>query len=162
MGGPGSEDPGRITCQCATLKMLLMNADKVKNYEVVGPAWLDNERFNIVAKVPAGSTRDQLPAMYRSLVAERFKAVVHREKRLVNGYALSVARNGSKLKLAVLETPGYTEPQADRLPLGDDGLLSSARPLSAPARRSSFAAAGQSCKVRESPRLSSWIGFQTS
>ena len=58
-GGPGTPDPGQITWTYATLKRLIMTAYDVKNYQVSGPAWLDIERYDIVAKVPAGATKSR-------------------------------------------------------------------------------------------------------
>ncbi|HTS28166.1 MAG TPA: TIGR03435 family protein [Bryobacteraceae bacterium] len=38
-----------------------------------GPSWLDTERFRIVARVPAGATKEQAPVMLQRLLAERSK-----------------------------------------------------------------------------------------
>src|SRR5215472_7951145 len=59
MGGPGTPDPGRITYTNVTLSMLLTNAYDVKHYQVTGPAWLDSEGYDITAKIPDGTTREQ-------------------------------------------------------------------------------------------------------
>src|SRR5712691_10581033 len=59
-GGPGTPDPGQITWSYPTLKTLLMTAYDVKAYQLSGPAWLDTERYDIVAKVPAGATKEQV------------------------------------------------------------------------------------------------------
>ena len=56
-GGPGTPDPGQITWSYALMKSLIVTAYDVKAYQVSGPAWLDTERYDIVAKVPAGATR---------------------------------------------------------------------------------------------------------
>src|SRR5580692_877613 len=80
-GGPGTPDPGLITWSYATLKGLLMAAYDVKNYAVSGPAWLNTERYDIVAKVPAGAAREQVNRMWQRLLAERFGVVLHHESR---------------------------------------------------------------------------------
>src|SRR4051812_33221743 len=54
-GGPGTEDPGRIDYSGVSLKMLLVRAYGVRPYQISGPGWLDNERYDIVAKVPPGT-----------------------------------------------------------------------------------------------------------
>ena len=54
-GGPGSSDPGQITSTNLRLKDLIVAAFGVKFYQVIGPSWLDTERYDIVAKVPSGS-----------------------------------------------------------------------------------------------------------
>src|SRR3984885_4638386 len=63
-GGPGSADPGQISAN-VTLKMLVTNAYDVKSYQITGPPWLDSERYDIIAKVPAGATKDQVELMWQ-------------------------------------------------------------------------------------------------
>jgi len=121
-GGPGSNDPGLIRCQYATLRLLLARAYKLKEEEVFGPAVLETERFNVTAKLPEGARRDQVPEMYRNLLIEKFKVTVHHETKPLPGYALTVAKGGIKIK-----PPGPPQedppPTADgRLPIGEDGF----------------------------------------
>ena len=80
------------------LKVVLMEAFNVKTDQIIGPSWLDADCFAINAKIPAGATKDQLPAMLQALLAERFKLTVHKESRPSPGYALVVDKNGPKLK----------------------------------------------------------------
>ena len=97
-GGPGSADPGRITRTGATLHDLLMTAYDVKRYQVTGPAWMDSERYDIVAKVPAGATKEQVKVMWQNLLADRFGVVFHREQKEFSVDELVVAKGGPKLK----------------------------------------------------------------
>ena len=46
-----------------------------------------------------GATREQIPAMLKNLLAERFKLVSHRETRVLSGYS-TVARGGIKAATA--------------------------------------------------------------
>jgi len=65
-----------------------------------GPAWVESERYEIIAKAP-GDVRpnlDEQMAMLRALLAERFKLTYHREQKQMSIYALVVAKGGSKLK----------------------------------------------------------------
>ena len=78
-GGPGTPDPGRYTTSNMTLKGLLVSAYDVKAYQITGPAWIETERYDIVAKVPAGATKEQFRVMLQNLLAERFKIELHRE-----------------------------------------------------------------------------------
>ena len=73
-------------------------AYRVNDYQVLGPDWLPAENFDIAAKLPDGATRGQLPEMIQSLLAERFKLVLHRDTKEFPVYALTVAKNGPKLK----------------------------------------------------------------
>jgi uncharacterized protein (TIGR03435 family) len=93
-----SMDPGRIALNGDPLKVILMEAFKVKMDQIVGPSWLDADCFSIVAKMPEGATRDQLPAMLQALLVERFKLAIHKETHLRAGYALIVDKNGPKFK----------------------------------------------------------------
>jgi uncharacterized protein (TIGR03435 family) len=91
-------DAGRVTLTYMTLKSVLPLAYNVKTYQIAGPAWLDTERFDIVAKVPDGVPKEQIPAMLQALLAERFHMTVHRETREQPVYAIVVGKTGPKLK----------------------------------------------------------------
>ncbi len=62
-----SVDPGQIRYTGTTLKNLLTQAYSLKSYEISGAAWLDDERYDIVAKIPEGATKKQLPAILAGL-----------------------------------------------------------------------------------------------
>jgi uncharacterized protein (TIGR03435 family) len=66
-----------------------------------GPAWLDTERYDIVAKAQsADADYGQIKEMMRSLLADRFKLVVHRETQDLHVYTLVIGKNGSKMQEA--------------------------------------------------------------
>jgi uncharacterized protein (TIGR03435 family) len=60
------------------LKSLISYAYGVKPYQITGPDWLANTRFDIVAKMPEGSRKNDASAMLRALLEDRFKLTVHR------------------------------------------------------------------------------------
>src|SRR5438045_1548555 len=62
-GGPGTANPGQITYRNAPLRALLEDAYRVQNHQLVGPGWLDTARFDVLAKVPAGATKEQAGMM---------------------------------------------------------------------------------------------------
>jgi uncharacterized protein (TIGR03435 family) len=62
-----------------------------------GPAWMRTEHFDITATLPEGTTFRDVPAMLRSLLAERFTLVVRFETRDAPAYALVLARNDGRL-----------------------------------------------------------------
>ncbi|HEY4362069.1 MAG TPA: TIGR03435 family protein [Bryobacteraceae bacterium] len=74
--------------------------------QIVGPAWIKSFPYfyDIDAKGPVGSTREQLQAMMQTLLEDRFKLVVHREQKEMSHYALVLAKGGSKMT-AVKELP---------------------------------------------------------
>ena len=102
-GGPGTADPGRISYANVTLESLLIlayGADcKVQEDcdQIAGPAWLRSNRYDIDAKMPAGTTSEQLRTMLQKLLAERFRMTLHHEIRGLPGYELRPAKSGSKL-----------------------------------------------------------------
>src|SRR5262245_22456458 len=71
-----------------------------------GPSWIGaastdvrfigGDRFDISAALPQGSSADQVPAMLRALLADRFKMVVHNEVREAPVYALILARDDKR------------------------------------------------------------------
>jgi uncharacterized protein (TIGR03435 family) len=97
-GSSISEDPGRITYLNTTLISVLMRAYQVKRRQINGPAWLDSEKYDIVATIPKGASKEQIPAMLQNLLADRFKMTVHMETRQEKIYALVVGKNGPRIK----------------------------------------------------------------
>jgi uncharacterized protein (TIGR03435 family) len=97
-GGPGSSDPGAYTFNNVTLKLLVEMAYNLKEYQVEGPDWIDSTGYDLIAKMPPGTTKDQAARMMQTLLAERFKLVFHRETRQMPVFALVVGKGGSKLK----------------------------------------------------------------
>jgi uncharacterized protein (TIGR03435 family) len=55
--------------------------------------------------MPEGSTRENYPAMLKSLLEERFSLKAHREQREMVAAVLTVSKNGHKLKLESAATP---------------------------------------------------------
>ena len=106
-GGPGTSDPSRIAYTNIMLRRILLSAYEVKNYQLSGPDWLDTLRFDITAKVPDGTTKDQFQSMLRNLLIARFKMTVHRESKERPIYALLGAKSGAKIK-AIAENAAST------------------------------------------------------
>ncbi len=80
------------------LKTLLTYAYGVKPYQISGPDWMSTTRFDIVAKMPEGSTKDDAPKMLQSLLEERFRMTTHRTSAEHPVLALVVGKGGPKLK----------------------------------------------------------------
>jgi uncharacterized protein (TIGR03435 family) len=80
------------------LKELMQVAYKVKPFQISGPDWIASTRFDIKAKMPAGSTKDDAPLMLQSLLEDRFKLSVHRETKDHAVLALVVGKGGPKMK----------------------------------------------------------------
>jgi uncharacterized protein (TIGR03435 family) len=54
--------------------------------------------YNIDARMPVGTTTDQIHTMLQNLLVEPFKMTIHRETRETDAYRLIIANGGSKLK----------------------------------------------------------------
>src|SRR5260370_3342594 len=74
-------DGAQVHGSFLALKDYIRSAYKVKDYQISGPSWLGSERFEIDAKLPAGATREQVPEMMQTLLAERFELKTHRETK---------------------------------------------------------------------------------
>jgi uncharacterized protein (TIGR03435 family) len=120
-GGPGTNDPERITYEYVPFQQLVMAAYSVPLYQVEGPVPGDlggAARFDISVKVPPGATKEQAAAMLQDLLAGRFQLRLHHEPAQFSGYAVVVAKGGSKLK----ESRGPVE-ASERTRLGAGGKL---------------------------------------
>ncbi len=94
-GNPG----GGFTASNTSLQELIEIAYHVKNPQISGaPSWLNSERFDIVAKAAPHTRVEQFAPMFQTLLADRFKLATHRETKVLPGYALVVAKTGSKLQ----------------------------------------------------------------
>lgn len=101
MGGMQRETtPDSLTMRHVSAGFCIRWAYGVQPYEIIGPAWIDpptDFHYDIVAKAASPVTDDRLKLMLRTLLADRFKLAVHREKRDLPVYLLTVAINGHKL-----------------------------------------------------------------
>ena len=92
-----STNTGSLNYTSVTLKDVIGQAYKIPESQISGPDWLNTERFDIAAKIPAGA-RDQVPQMLQALLSTRFHMVLRRDTKELPVYELTVAKNGPKLK----------------------------------------------------------------
>jgi uncharacterized protein (TIGR03435 family) len=104
-GGPGTSDPGRFSSPGLSLKLLLLRAYGLMDYQISGPNWLDSTRVDILAKVPPGATKEQLNGMLQNLLVERFNLTFHHEAKVMAVYELTAGENRPKLEEADLNVP---------------------------------------------------------
>jgi uncharacterized protein (TIGR03435 family) len=92
-------DHGRISYTNVTFRSLIRQAYGLKVYPLSGGSdGLSTARYDIVAKVPGEVSKEQTMLMLQSLLAERFKLVLHHETKELPVYALVVGKNGPKLR----------------------------------------------------------------
>jgi uncharacterized protein (TIGR03435 family) len=67
--------------------------------QLFGPDWIKSKelRYDIVAKMAPGTTREQALQMMQVLLAERFNLALHPEQRVLTYLALVVDKGGSKM-----------------------------------------------------------------
>ena len=116
-GGPGPVDPERVNYTYVSMKNLLMAAYSLPINQIIGPDWIDSDRY---AKVPPGVTKEQVNVMLQNLLADRFKLVVHREAREMPLYELVVAKSGLKMKPYV-EDPNAPKPEPGKINFDKNG-----------------------------------------
>lgn len=76
---------------------------ELEAFRLVGTQPLLGNRFDITATIPESASPRQVPAMLRTLLAERFKLVTHTETREASVFALVLARRDGRLGAGLRE-----------------------------------------------------------
>lgn len=103
-----SSRTGRYEIHNATMVDLVRTAYTIDADNVLGgPSWVEFDRFDVIGLVPPNAAPDTQKLMLQSLLADRFKLVVHNDSKPVAGLALSLGKSKHKLKEAdPAGTPG--------------------------------------------------------
>lgn len=105
--------PGTLEYSCSLpLPSLLAAALDLPNYSFPHES---TPVYFVNAKIPRGSTQDQIHEMMKTLLVQRVNLAYHLEKRLVSGYFMEV--DPAKPK-----APTTTESLAEARPLGGDNV----------------------------------------
>jgi uncharacterized protein (TIGR03435 family) len=95
---------GNLRFVQVTLRDLIMLAYGIGAPQIQGPSFLNGtanspaDRFDIIARVPEGATRNQVPLMLRALLNERFHLSLHHESKTMEIYALEQGNKAPKMK----------------------------------------------------------------
>ena len=100
LGGPVTDGPGLFVCTNIPLRSLLLKAWAIPLYQLSGPRSIETERYDITAKIPPGTTKEDLNLMIQNLLAERLGLVVHHETNELRIYEMFIAKGGLKMKEA--------------------------------------------------------------
>jgi len=128
-GGPGTNDPGQISWNYVTLQDVVLRAYDLKEFQVSAPSWMSSEHYDITAKVPADTGKEQFQIMLQNLLSERFHLKAHREVQQGTVYELVTGKNGPRFKASPPETapPAPVEDTKSGQPMtlkhGADGLI---------------------------------------
>ena len=90
-GLAGAQPGGRFIGIGVTLRRLVGDANDGQRVEG-GPSWVDTDRFDINARAEGARSPAEIARMLRTLLADRFKLVVHTETREMPVYTLTRAR----------------------------------------------------------------------
>ena len=93
---------GGLTVVNLQLRELIRMAYQIQSFQLEGgPGWIDSDRFDILAKpereVPSTGGQDPLRVMLRTLLADRFKLVMHKETKDLPIFELVLGRQDGKL-----------------------------------------------------------------
>ncbi len=90
---------GLYQMRFATMLDLIRTAYGVEAERVLGgPNWLENDTFDIIAKLPAGITQETAKPLLRTLLEDRFHLTVHNDTKPVPAYAIKSAGKHPLLK----------------------------------------------------------------
>src|SRR5215831_13553743 len=95
------------------------------------PRWVYNERFDIEARANDEPTKDQMRAMMRSLLRDRFTLVVHTEQQTQAIFDLELARRGQigpRLRAHQTDEKCASIFQLPTLPCGSIGFVTIGQP----------------------------------
>ena len=69
-------DGSQVRINYQTIKELARLAWRVKLYQIEGPDYINDQRFDVMAKLPDGAKADDVPDMLKNLLIDRFKLAV--------------------------------------------------------------------------------------
>jgi bla regulator protein blaR1 len=92
-------DPEQVTYSNQTLLGLIASAYEVDADRISGgPGWIRSDIYDIVAKLPPGTSKASIPMLLKALLVERFGLVVRQETKEASVYAMVPGKGGPKLK----------------------------------------------------------------
>ena len=103
-------DGAQVRIVALPMRDYIAMAYRVKLYQVTGPDWITSDKFDLSAKLPAGSNSDQIRDMLQSLLAERFGMKLHREKKDLPVYALTLGKSPLKIQESAPDVSGEPAP----------------------------------------------------
>jgi uncharacterized protein (TIGR03435 family) len=89
-----------------TMRTMILNAYRPRSLRLVNaPGWVESDRYDLEAAMPAGTGADQRAAMLRTLLAERARLAAHYEDREDDVYFLVLARPDARLGPSIRRAP---------------------------------------------------------
>jgi uncharacterized protein (TIGR03435 family) len=101
-----SASPGSVTLTGTTPKDVIARAYSLKRYQILGPAWIDQEHYDIIARAVGRASDAEQRLMLQAMLTDRFQMVAHTETRTLPAYELVVGKKGPKLQAAKADEIG--------------------------------------------------------
>jgi D-alanyl-D-alanine carboxypeptidase len=108
-GGPGTSDPVLWRCSSVPLGLLITEAYDFQAYQFRPNDPCCTARFDITAKVAAGTTKEQFHRMMQTFLEERFQLKLHLAPKQMPVYELTVGEKGLKMKESGPASPAAQE-----------------------------------------------------
>jgi uncharacterized protein (TIGR03435 family) len=105
-------DGAQVHVSGFTLREYIARAYSVRPTQVLGPDWLETERFDVDANLPEGSKPSQIPLMMQALLEDRFALRQHRDQKDMPMYALTIGKPPLRLKESPDENRSEAKPEA--------------------------------------------------
>jgi uncharacterized protein (TIGR03435 family) len=127
---PGGEGSKRSKIEYTPKSLSMWNVDLsdcvqwaygVPFYQVSGPDFPNQERYDILARTDEAAPLSQLRLMLRNLLDARFHLALRREKKMLPVYDLVVAKGGPKLPARKADSDLPAGHAAESLPRVQDG-----------------------------------------
>jgi len=95
--------PESVTMRDVLLTSCMEWAWGIQENQISGPEWIQDARYDIVARAERPVAVDQLKLMMRTLLKERFGLEFHHELKELTAYEMTVAKGGSRMKEAAAD-----------------------------------------------------------
>ena len=105
-GGPGTHDPRTLIFPAMRPIDLLAMAYGVDPSQILGldrsgPDWDGTRLYKMTAKLPSGTTKEEIAPIFQQMLATRFDLEAHRETLALRVYEARVAESGPKIQAAL-------------------------------------------------------------
>jgi len=100
---------GSLRMQDVTVGTCIRWAYGVQRSQIVGPASLEQDHYDIEAKADGPVSDAELKRMMQALLADRFKLAFHHENKELKSFSLTLAKGESKLQPS--KSPGESSRQ---------------------------------------------------
>jgi uncharacterized protein (TIGR03435 family) len=126
LGGLQFQPGGRLVAANIPLRPLVSLAYNLALSQgrgaIIGaPDWFESDRYNIEAKAEGNPPREQMLLMLQSLLAQRFKLVVHHETRQAPTYVLVLSKAGRTGPQLTVHDTECVEPAPGQPPPSPNG-----------------------------------------